>query len=360
MRPWRFGVVVVTALFLAMSLLLSSRNITPAHAPLTPVRAPVELSTVPSFLLHWGFPLALISAAMIVLLPGARMKVVAILFFAASLLVQDAVVLIYLLLLFNTLRLLEVISTGDKPLTPFEWVMEVVVMAALGLLLFPELFFLDDPYGGKDERMNTVFKVYVLTWSLSHMGAFYLLSKAYHRTLAKVPPVLPTLVQLATLGVLTSYFRFLAFDLRPRDLPLPRTAEGLSKVNADYPGARQAIQQLRALPYGTVLEAQGDPYSYTAHVATLASMRSYLGWANHVELLTRNFDEVRRRIEATTQIYREAECETKRSLAAERGIDYIVLGPLERERMPWVEERSFGCMAAPIRAERYIIWHVRR
>jgi uncharacterized membrane protein len=80
-----------------------------------------------------------------------------------------------------------------------------------------------------------------------------------------------------------------------------RWSEGLTSPDRDNPGVATIIRVLRDKPKGRVLEGQGNPYSYTSLVSTLSGQPSYLGWINHVGLLTKNHTETGRRAEVTNQ-----------------------------------------------------------
>jgi uncharacterized membrane protein len=115
---------------------------------------------------------------------------------------------------------------------------------------------------------------------------------------------------------------------------------------------------LRELPRGRVLEAQGRAYSYTCFVSTLAAQPSYLGWANHINLLTKESGEVNRREKMTDQIYTERDCSVRKELAKNERISYIVVGTLERKKYTDIDSRDFSCFSPVVKTGEYALYQI--
>ena len=127
-------------------------------------------------------------------------------------------------------------------------------------------------------------------------------------------------------------------------------------LDREKPGAAFAISQLSRMAPGIVLETQGPPYSLTSHVATLSGNESYLGWSNHITLLTRKYDEARRREEVTKQIYSASDCEVVKALLRKERISYLVFGPLEHQAYPAASEANFKCLHTVVKQGDYSVF----
>lgn len=329
------------------------------------VSDPVARTYTLDLLKHWGFPIAVILISTLVLLKQTSMRLVALLILLGSLFMKEALVLLSALLVFNCLRVAQSLGfeNGKKqeegPAFP-ALVLEGLGIAGLGLLILPEIVFVDDAYGGENERMNIIFKIYTTAWFLMHAFAFYLLALMSRRDFVQKLKGVPLIVIKAVFVVLMLGFFYRTTGLRASREPVvtPRI-EGLSEVEREFPGSAYVIRGLRNMPRGTILEAQGNPYSYTSFVSTLSGQRAYLGWANHVNLLTRAYEEVTRREKTTESIYTMSECAARREMVENEKIDYVVYGALERKQYPGVREPNWSCFRELLRMKEYAVYGVR-
>ena len=349
-QQWRdklsdpIGLIAVCGLilYLCVSLWLSSRNISPAHDELTFVRHPIPSSRLSELLKHWGMPFGLMCLAIPALLTQFRMKLLGYVAVALSLLVDSGATLVLTLFVLNAIRILDHRSCINSAT---RLIVDALSIASLGLILTPEIVFFNDPYGGENERMNTIFKIYAATWCPVHLSAFVIArDAALLVSNQKLREIGSWTAQAGLLILMLLFFRHAAALRMQKDFSIEPKAQGLSSLDREFPGAGATIQYLEKLPRSVVLEGQGNPYSYTTHVATLAGHDSYLGWANHVGLLTRNNEEVQRRDKNSEQLYTLDDCAARKALALKEGINHVVVGPLEQQKYPGSERRDYSCL----------------
>ena len=130
-------------------------------------------------------------------------------------------------------------------------------------------------------------------------------------------------------------------------------SEGLSELDQRFPGSVTIVRKLREESKGVVLEAQGNAYDYTSFVSTLASQTAFLGWANHINLLTKKFKEVSgqgevsrevsRREQVTDAFYLNSSCFSRLATAREEGISFVVIGSKEVQKYPQLRSADFSC-----------------
>lgn len=216
-----------------------------------------------------------------------------------------------------------------------------VLVVSVGLLITMEFVYLRDPYGGELYRMNTVFKSVHLAFTLLWVAVPVLLSwLRRRRPLVAVAAagllVVAGLPQLAALGV--------------RALP----ARSSSWVGSRWmaPGEAEASAWLfRAAAGSTLVEAVGDAYSDAARISAGSGVPAVLGWENH-QRVWRGAGiepELARRRRLVEELYTSGVEDRVRTLAAELGVDFAVVGEVER--------RTYGLAgpAAVIRAGRPVL-----
>ena len=209
--------------------------------------------------------------------------------------------------------------------------------------------------------MNTIFKFYTFSWLLLHLSAFYLIGRILIPWIRSSEIFFISKVfQIALLLVFLRFFTH-TIPIRAQDRTEEAAAgiaagRGLGKAEREFPGAAAAIRKLESLPKGAVIEAQGNPYSWTSHVSTLSGKESFLGWANHVELLNRDYGEINRRKEVTDRFYRSYDCLERRGIMEREQISYAVVGPLEQKQFPGVKSVNFQCLHLLIEEGEYRIY----
>ncbi len=332
------GVIIIS------SLLLSGRNISSGNTPLRLVSGKAPFSTNAEILRHWGVPFFLLCVSQLATSAYSICSRLLLLGGVGTAFISNDAFPLILSLLATEISAHWNLARSKKDIRLL--VVGATTISALGLILLCELVFLDDPYGGENERMNTIFKCYAFSWPLIHFGSMtkFWSTMKERCDVGRFPPVKGCIQGgvLIWLLVMCGFFARVATDQRPKEAS-DTEPEGLARVDREFPGARATIHHLRVLPYGIVLEAQGNPYSWTSHVATLSGMPSYLGWANHVELLVKDYEEVNKRKENSRRWYTSDDCAANRLEMRTSNVMYVVVGPLEKKEYGQEAGKWFGC-----------------
>ena len=193
-----------------------------------------------------------------------------------------------------------------------------------------ELVYVSDAFsGGAMERMNTVFKLGYQTWLLLAVGGM--------GALVVFGPRLTRATRIAWIGgavvlaVASAAFPLAGTHARTGGFSAVPTLSGLRWLAASAPGDVAAIAWLRehAAPGAVVLESAGDDYSPAGHarISTFTGRSTVIGWEGHV--LQWGEDPGRRRADVSA-LYREPDASVAAPRLRAYGVDYVVVGPLER------------------------------
>jgi uncharacterized membrane protein len=316
--------------------------------------------------MHWGIQLSFLALGSLLLLRLSTQTVVLAGFLGLSLLYDKAALFLYCVMALQVVR-----CVADRETVkgyPWGRVFEdALIISGLVLILTPEIVFLDDSYGPEIDRMNTIFKLYTTAWGLLGLGAVSVMLRAlkkYEYLVADYGRAFPIAVgAVVAVGLAYSFskFYFRIIPMRQNgtlDPTFEARLEGLGEANRWHKGSADAIRALRKLPKGRVLEAQGRAYSYTGFVATLSSQPSFLGWANHINLLNKVYAEVGRRESVTKEIYNENDCSRRKETARREKIRYVVVGTLEEKAYPDARGKDYSCFAPVIKSGDYAIYQI--
>jgi YYY domain-containing protein len=211
----------------------------------------------------------------------------------------------------------------------------VMIGLALILTLIPEFLYLRDLFG---TRMNTVFKLYYQAWLLLALASAYAVSRLAERGVTlwlKLPALI--LTGLLVLGSL--WYPLAAIPSKADNFQGQATLDGLAYLRRNSPADVAAIEWIRqnVAPDAVVLEASGGSYSPegAGRISMSTGNPTLLGWDFHERQWRGNAGYEKfaaGRPDALEQIYRTARAEDLPALLEQWGIDYVLVGGLERNK----------------------------
>ena len=112
-----------------------------------------------------------------------------------------------------------------------------------------------------------------------------------------------------------------------------------------YPGEFHAAKWLNNLPdQPAVLQAAGDSYTDYDVISSYTGLPTVQGWLVHEWLWRGSYDEPGKRATDVETLYTSANPKTTRSLLEKYAIKYVVVGNLEKQKYPKLNDKfaNFG------------------
>ncbi|MBC7264890.1 MAG: hypothetical protein H5T64_11130 [Chloroflexi bacterium] len=215
------------------------------------------------------------------------------------------------------------------------------LLAAVGILVtyFMEFVYIKDDF---DARMNTVFKFYYQGWVLFAIAAafavYYLLAgRALER--GRKSNALGRFIwamAFVMLFLCTLYYPVAGAYAKAGGFRSPPSLDGAAYVAKTDPAQWAAIRWLEKEVGGgvtVIAEASGDAYNAGHNrVSAWTGIPTILGWANHERQWRGTSVDVGKREAEVRELYTTNSMERLRELLDTYNVQYVYVGPVERER----------------------------
>lgn len=217
---------------------------------------------------------------------------------------------------------------GGNPSSAFG---AVLALAGIGLVLFPEFFYLRDQFGW---RMNTIFKFYYQAWILLGLASSWALANLLLQAPGKGKWFASLASGLALIGLGAGLlFPWFAFGERIAQSIAQGenwTLDGMVYLQRYQPLEYEAIAWLRDAPDGVLVEAVGGSYQTEyARFSALSGKQALLGWPGHESQWRGGYTEMGNR-ETEIQALYQGDWAAARDVLDTYAIRYVIVGPQER------------------------------
>ncbi|MBI4028990.1 MAG: hypothetical protein HY376_01370 [Candidatus Blackburnbacteria bacterium] len=237
-------------------------------------------------------------------------------------------------------------SKSKKKPSPTDLFVAVLLLVSWFLIFLPEVIYIKDIYIHEYQRANTMFKFTYQSFVMFALATPYVLWKIVsanslkHRLAAKVLLLLPI---FALLSLVTSYSYFAV-----KSYYLGNAYQGLDGtrwLQKMYPGEYRTVEWLNNLPnQSIVLQAAGDSYTDFGVISSYTGLPTVQGWLVHEWLWRGSYDEPGKRATDAEILYTSVDLRTTRALLEKYAIKYVVVGNLERQKYPKLNDKfaNFG------------------
>ena len=226
-------------------------------------------------------------------------------------------------------------------------------LCAIGLVLIPEILYVEDIYSGDYKRANTMFKLTYQAFVMFGLSLGYIFPRIFiygRRRLRTLVATIGFVLFITTLGYPingTKSWYGNIFD-RQAYKGMDATAFMEEEMPEDYLATMWLNDNIEGNPI--VLEANGDSYTNYQRVSVITGLPTVLGWHTHEWLWKSDKSAVDARAEDVMTIYTSEDIQEVRNLIEKYNISYIYVGQLEQEKYEGVNNellKSLGEMVYP-------------
>jgi len=211
----------------------------------------------------------------------------------------------------------------------------ILGLCAIGLVLIPEVIYVEDIYSGDYKRANTMFKLTYQAFLMFGISFGYLFirmirfGETIRQKRAATIGFILFFCSLFYIGNAVNAWFGNIFN-RDRYQGIDAAAFMEKEMPDDYLATNWLNRNISGMP--VVLEANGDSYSDYQRVSVITGLPTVLGWHTHEWLWKGDPSILDVRAEDIKQIYTSSDEKTVRALIEKYQIEYIYVGKLEQEK----------------------------
>lgn len=223
------------------------------------------------------------------------------------------------------------------------FVLAMTIWATI-LIIIPEIVYVKDIYIAEYHRANTMFKLVYQAFVMYSLSIGYVVIRI--KNYLKKRNLLFTILYLVPFVIGFSahmIYPYFAVKSYYNGLKEYQGIWGLNFLKEKYPGDYHVVRWLdeKVENQPVILEAVGDSYTLYNHTSALTGLPTIQGWLVHEWLWRGGYDQPGARAEEVKQIYQGDSDQQARDLLRNYQVEYVLVGPLEREKYPRLKEERF-------------------
>lgn len=213
-----------------------------------------------------------------------------------------------------------------------------ITLVAIGTLLImgPELFYVNDSFGGAWERMNTVFKLYYQAWIILAVAAgfslYYMVKLTggllgWKLVLSKIWVLVFMIMFLCS-----SYYSLAATFTKGEFSNSKFSLDGLAFLKVSNSSEYMAIKYMleNSNTQSGILEAVGNDYTDFSRISGSTGIPTVLGWPGHQSQWRGSGIASENREQDVATIYRTLDVEEAKELLSKYDLDHVYVGSREK------------------------------
>lgn len=227
----------------------------------------------------------------------------------------------------------------------------ILMLFAYGTLLIaiPEFAYAKDIYPAHF-RANTMFKLGYQAFMMMGLASAYTFV-SFKASMQKERKALGIIYFVLAVPLFLLVAIYPSFAINSYYGNKPTTSlDGTQWLSVTFPENAEIVQFFNTSVKGQpiILEAQGDSYTDYNVISAYTGLPTVAGWWVHEWLWRGSSDVVGSIIPDIQNIYQGADRATTAALLKKYGVEYVVVGPNEREKYKQLQEEKFGALGQSV------------